>query len=208
MSGIVIYGIFATLVALVLLVLLLRIVFKEKEEEEDRVIALNFLTNHSNGRAIGIERELIPGAGERKIAILEPRDLNPKRKKEEEIKNEKVIIDKDKILYCPKGSWSKDRNINIYIPPSASDFPISLKKTELGQALMFYTEVKNAVNTEINAIKEGSKRKSEILERLGDGEISVEFLEKNQELVKDLFKNIVDMKLKEKQYPISSNKSN
>ena len=58
--------------------------------------------------------------------------------------------------------------------------------------------IKNAVNTELEAVKIGSNRKSEIVKKLGMGELSREQQIVLDEFYKGLIKSVVDNKTKDK----------
>lgn len=161
---------------------------KDDEDYEDTVFAINFLSKYCQNVAYGIENGVKIGKNGRTIINLSQRDIQGKDISK--IKEVPVIVDKNKIITIPKGGWSNDKNIKIYLPPTASDFPDGVKDSEIGKALMWLTEMKNAINDELSMVKEGSVRKSEILKRLGDGELSRRHLTNIDEIEKDLIKLI------------------
>lgn len=179
---------------------------KDSDIFEDKAFVLNFCSKNSypeKGIAYGILNNIEIGKGGRKIVKFEQRDILPKDF--ELVKESTVIVDQNKILSIPKGGdWSKQKNIMILLPSSASDFPDSLKETLFGKGLLIATEIQNAVNAEINSIKEGSERKSEILKRLGDGELSREHIMSIDEIFKDVVKLAVDAKKENKPSTYSS----
>ncbi len=166
--------------------------YQKDDEEEDRPFCINFLSDFCDGVAYGVEQSVKTGKNGRKITMVSQRDILAKNI--DKIKEVPVITEKNKIVSLPRGAWSSEKNINIHLPPSASDFPDAIKETEIGKALMLLTEIKNAVNSELATIKEGSRRKSEILNKLGDGELSREHLITIQELQKDLIKMAADVR--------------
>ena len=174
------------IIGMVILAIIVYVKFREEEEEKDNPLGINFLANHSNGRAIGIEKEIIIGKGNRKIITLSPRDINRENIKKLDIEDVKVIVDKNKLISIPKGLWSKDKNINIYLPSKLSDFSTALKQTEFGKMLMFWTAIKNADNAEIDALQEGMKRQAAHIESIGAGELSVAKMQQIEEIYSDL----------------------
>jgi len=165
---------------------------KDDEDEEDKTFCINFLSNFCENVAFGIEQKVVIGKNGRKITTISQRDILAKNI--DDMKEVDVITEKNKIVILPKGTWSGQKNINIHLPKNASDFPDGIKETEIGKTLMMLTEIKNAVNAEIESVQEGSKRKTEILKRLGGGELSREHLIIIQELQKDLIKMAVDVR--------------
>lgn len=171
------------------------VVFREKEEDLDANILLNFLSNRSNGRFLGRELEVTEGKNGRKLIKFEPKDILFKGKnKNKPLLPEKVIAGKNKYVNFPRGTLSKDRNISMVLPINPSDLPENIKHTEIGVALMMMTEMKNLAETEIKILREGSMRKDAMLQKIGDGEISREFMSYTEELVKDYLRAQVNPK--------------
>jgi hypothetical protein len=173
------------------------IVFFHKEEEEDRdnPYGINFLTQHTQGGAIGIERYVKYGKDGRRIIKFSPRDVYVKDMTQ--IPDIDIIVEKNKTISVPKGAWSKDKNINIYLPPSADAFPEPLKSTEFGKMLIFWTALKDANNSELDAFKEGMKRQSAHIKSMGAGEISVEKITQLDEFFMEALDAIKDTKKKD-----------
>ena len=187
-------SIFLTIITFIIIVVIR--FAKDEEDLQDRTLGINFLTNYTDGVALGIETSIVTGKSGRKIVTLAQRDVAPTNF--DKMKEVKVVVDKNKIITLPKGTWSREKNINLYMPPSAEDFPDTLKHTEFGKMLMLWTEIQNAVNSELDMVKEGSRRKSEVLKRLGDGELSRENLITINEFQKDLVKLATDVRTREK----------
>ena len=144
---------------------------REKEDDEDKPFIINFLSHYCNGRFYGVQKDLKIGKDNREIITMSPRDVLPKNI--DEMNDEIVIADSNKIIELPKGKPSREKTVKIILPKNADDFPQSLKNTDFGKVLMLYTEFKNADKTEIVAFKEGLKRQSAHIEAMGTGEATV-----------------------------------
>jgi hypothetical protein len=165
------------------------IVFREKEDDLDSTILLNFLSNKTNGRFLGKELNVIDADSGRKVITFEPKDLLLRgRHKNDKIETEEVIVGKSKYITLPRGTLSRDRNISIALPITPDDLPENIKETELGIALMMMTEMKNLADTEKAIIREGSTRKDAMLKKIGDGEISRDMMSYFEEMIKDYLK--------------------
>jgi len=167
-------------------------VFREKKEPEDKTIALNWCSHLSGGRFLGTEDDVKLGKGNRFFIHIDPKDISVNHKGE--IKLQPVIVDVNKRVTSSRGFPSKDRNIAFYLPPNPEDFPDSFKETALGKAFMWLTELKNYEKTVIDIVREGSSRKDELLKKIGDGEISKEFIQFQEGLVADYLKKIINPK--------------
>jgi hypothetical protein len=196
-SALIIFSIIGALIVTGLIIWLLVVIFRDKEEEKDRNMALNFMSNYSNGRAYGQELSVDKSFEGRFIITFMPKDITSDSLKT--LKAEKIIVDKGKLISLPRGTWSKEKNISIYLPIRAEDFPDALKQTEFGKMLMLFTEMKNSVNSEVDMVREGSRRKDDILKRIGDGELSGEILDANHELIKELIKMMAENRTRDKQ---------
>lgn len=168
---------------------------KEEEEERDNAYGINFLTHNTQGGAIGVEKYVKYGKDGRRIIKFSPRDVYVKDVKQ--ILDIDVIVDKNKTISIPKGLWSKDKNINIYLPPSPDDFPEPLKKTEFGKILMLYTALKDADNAELEAFKTGMARQAEHIKSMGAGEISVERITQLDEMFQEALDAIKNTRKKD-----------
>jgi len=171
------------------------ILYGKEEKYENNPLIFSFLGKSSNNCAFGIEEKVETGVGGRALVTFSQRGYNPKKQKKPE--TVKCIVDKSKIIYLPRWTLDKNKTIKILLPQNADDFPDIMKESEFGQALQLVTEIKNAVNSEISAIKKGSEMKDEILEKLSGGEISREYLSKIDELIKDLIKIAASTKNKD-----------
>lgn len=179
-------------ISIIVVVVIVILRYKEEELEKDNPIGINFLATNSEGRAIGVEKSIVVGKGDRRVITLSPRDVMTKGLKE--LKDVTVIVDKNKLLSLPKGVFSKDKNINLYLPPSIDKFPEPLKKTLFGKLLMFLTTITNAENAELDALQEGMKRQAAHIESLGMGELSKEKMTQLEEVYTDLLNAAKDIK--------------
>lgn len=168
---------------------------KEEEEERDNPYGINFLTGNTDGGAIGVEKYVKYGKDGRRIITFSPRDVYIKDINQ--IPDKQIIVDKNKTISLPKGFWSKDKNINIYLPPSPDAFPEPLKKTEFGKILMLYTALKEVDNTELDAFKEGMKRQAEHIKSMAMGEVSIEKITQLDEYFQEALSAIKDSRKKD-----------
>ena len=178
-------GILACVIIAATVGIVIAIVKYGKEDEYlDSTLGVNFMASYCDGVAMGIEKSSILGKEGRKIITLSPRDINPHNV--DNIKDIKVIVDKAKCITLPKGVWSRDKNINIYLPPSIEDFPKPLRETLFGKLLMLLTSITDASNAEITALQEGMKRQSAHIKSMATGEVSLEKMTQIEEIYSDL----------------------
>lgn len=168
------------------------ILAKKEDDVEDPTTGINFMAAWSEGRAYGSEMKVEKGNGDRYVITLDPKDINPNSK--EKIKPVKVIVDKNKIISLPRGKWSAEKNINIYLPPTADDFPDDLKATPFGKMLQLYTEIINADNTTISSLLEGKKRSNTFIKEMAGGEATTEIIKIFKELLKDVGETVKEAK--------------
>jgi hypothetical protein len=192
-------GILSCIVISAVIVIIISIVKYGKEELSiDSNIGINVMAKYCDGRAIGVEKDIKLGKEGRKIISFSPRDVNPYLI--DTIEDVPVIVDKNKCIPFPKGSWSKDKNINIYLPPTPDDFPEPFKNNILGQALMLVTSIINSDNAEIDAFKEGMKRQMAHTRSMAAGEVSLERINQMEEIFSDLLDAAKDSK-KDNKFP-------
>lgn len=178
------------------IVFFLVIYFGYKSKVKDDSLLINFMSYASNKRFIGTIIEDKESKDGRHIITYDPKDIDLDRTKL--VEQQKIIVDKNKLINIPKSTLSRDKNIAIVLPPNASDFPDSVKETEIGKAFMWATELRNLINTETDMLREGHIRKDELLRRIGTGEISREFMKFQEELVKDALEVAINTKEKPK----------
>lgn len=179
-------GILACVIIAAVIGVIVAIIRYGKEDEYlDQSVGINFMSKHCDGRMIGVEKKSEVGKDGRKIITFSPRDVNPHEI--DKIKDVVVIVDKNKCISLPKsGDASRDKNINVYLPPNPSDFPEALKNNLFGKTMMLLTAITNAENTEIDAFKEGMKRQSAHIKAMATGEVSLERMTQVEEIYNDL----------------------
>lgn len=162
--------------------------YLNKKESEDDILegsmVINLMAPLGDNRAFGIEKSAKIGDGGRWLCKYFPTDVHPDNVAKAKIV--KVVVGKGKRHVIPVNDWSAEKSIVIYLPPTTQELPDYLKKI-FGDKMNFI-EVINAVETELKAVRIGSKRKSQIAENLGDGELSQEALQQASEINKDLKK--------------------
>jgi hypothetical protein len=176
----------------VLSIFLLILYFREDDEKYEDNLIINMLPQYTSpvrGHAIGLEvnTKVIDN---KYLIEYQPRDVDSRLLKDKtKIDNVKVVVDKNKVITLPKGTLSAYRTLKILLPPNPEDFSSELKRTHFGQHLMKITEEINTSNVEAKIVREGSDRKTKLLTELGDGEISEQFLDRQNELQKELDRN-------------------
>ncbi len=190
-------AVFAFVLLFVLIIWLLTIVFASKSEASDSTLTLNFLSHFDNGFFIGAETSSVGAKDNYHYIKFLPKDVNVKNNATK-IKEVDVIVEKNKYLSFPKGTLSKERNISMLLPKTASDFHEAVKDSVIGKGLMLGVELQNAANIEIESLLQGHLRKDDILKRIGHAEISKEFLSFQTELYHDALKFAFDVKNRDK----------
>ena len=173
---------------IILFIWLAYIYYYKEDDIEDRPLCINWMSQFSGNRFLGIETDSKIGKNGRHIIEYLPLDIHSKNIKS--IQREIAIIDKNKIISFPKGSLSRDKNLNMYLPPTASDFNDNIKNTEFGKILMWITELKNADNTVIDALKESNKRQAAIVKDLAFGEATIKKMKQLQTYQDDAINSI------------------
>lgn len=174
------------LVIMGLVVWLIIILNKEDDNKEERVFAINF-ADLDAGRAYGNIISIDKRPHGRHLVTLEPRDIGLKTiKDKKKIPNEEFIVATNKISTLPKGRWSKDKNILVLLPQHARDFPEEFLETSIGKALAFYVEYLNSDNTVKDAMAGGIEIMKSHLQKIGEGEMSIELINQLQGLFKDV----------------------
>lgn len=181
------------LIIVSLFIWLIIVIYKKQYILENDPIVLNFLSHKSNGFAVGLEKEVVHGKNDRLVCRIQSKDFDVKN---EIPKDEKVIVEKNKVIQFAKGSLSKFRDIKIYLPKNPEDLPESFKETSFGKFFMRYIELKNVISEETRVVREGSNRKTAILEKLGDGEISEELIKTWEGAMKDIVKSLAKEELR------------
>lgn len=166
--------------------------YRDKKEGKDDPIAINFCSHlpGAEGRFIGTEQKVEIGKGGRYVIDFMPGDIRHDFKGE--VKSVPVVVGSNKRIVLPRGHPSRDRNILFYLPPEAENIPNELKDTLIGKSLMWAVELQNYEKTVIDILREGGERKDLLLKKLGDGEISKEFINFQEGLVSDYLQRIVN----------------
>ena len=166
---------YLTVALLVLLVFggflwLMIVIFGKKQEKEDSTILLNFNSALDNGHFLGEVKQINHMCkGNRCEITYEVRDID--------VRNPQNItqvgyIDNWKLISCPKGFPSKNRNFVIALPLNAEDLPGSFKDTLLGKGIMYMTELDNLAKFCETILRKGIKDREALLKDIGTGEIS------------------------------------
>jgi len=171
---------------------LLVVIFSEKKKGKDNPLFLNFLSSRDNKRFIGEQVNIVQGKGGRHVVEIEPRDLSHDFKGP--LVNEKIVVDSNKLIGSPKGTLSQGRNINIGLPANIDDVPEILKETVLGKGIIFMTGLKDLEKTIEDILREGTVRRDELLRKIGDGEISKEFINLQEGLIKNHLEKLISGK--------------
>jgi hypothetical protein len=176
------------------IVWLLIMVFSRKEVTSDNAIALNFLANEDSGFFLGEVVSSDPGKNNRQIINMRPLDVDA-RKEQIVPETVPVIVESGKMLNISKAhGLSKQKNITILLPARAEDLSGPLKDTLFGKGLMWMAELENFSKTAVDIVREGNTRKDTLLKEIGTGEISRNFLEQTNNLVRDYMENILSKK--------------
>lgn len=173
------------------------IYFSEKKKPKDETIAIDFGAHINGGHFVGTEVSVKQAKGGRHFIEFLPKDVDV-TKDDFKVESEQKIVDSNKIVPLPKGAASPERHINIYMPKRASDMHEALKESLLGKGIMIAVEMQNSVNAEIHSLTEGHLRKDEILQRIGHGEVSKEWMTMITEIYRDTLKSSLEAKGKDK----------
>lgn len=189
-AGFMVVGIIGTFIYL----LVLR--FRERQEPEDNPQFLNFMPQYAKGHNKGIIDKIIQG--DKRVGIrFFPRDLNYVKllKENKKVKIEPITIFFKKELVFPFAKdWSSHRNDIIGLPPTAEDFPESIKRNPIGQALMQAVEGTNKKIEERDLLRSRVKHQSEILQKTEGLDIVEDFMDLEEEKDKQLIKIVKEEK--------------
>lgn len=191
--------ILSVLVNLGLIGILIFLFIRKDKKAKDKPFVLNFMSPFSKGRFIGVEESVEKCSNGNLIIHFLPKDIDEDKMKEEDIKPIPIIVERSKYLSFPRGSASSDKSINVILPKSVQDFAPQIKQNDLIKAMIWATELRNLEKSVTNVLEEGIARRDEIYTKLGTGELSKEFIEFTEEMVKDSIKIAIDPKIKDKQ---------
>ena len=135
-------------------------------------------TKPDSGHAYGVIKKVQQKVGGRYHFEFDPKDVSPKDVQKNNWKPQTIIIDHNKFLLFPKGTLSNYKNMAFGLPKNADDLSEAIKHTLLGKLLGVYIESENSKDAILQSIKEGSQRKTDALEMLGDGELSAQLVKK------------------------------
>lgn len=174
-------GIIITIVVIALFIWLITIIYQEGPKPQDFTIIDNFMPQHTNGFSQGILLDIDVGSKRDGYSFV-PKDIDyygrRKRKNMTSVEPQLIYIDKRKVISFPRGTFSGERNRIWLLPPEAEDLPEEMKTTKLGKVIMTMIDEINNNQTEVDMIREGASRVREIYQRIGDGEISSEELDR------------------------------
>lgn len=183
------------ILAAVVFVWLLTLLFHEHDKER-RPIIINFDSKNAHGRFLGTRKDVVWGAGGRGELTYEPKDvdLQKLKKQKAELKDEKVIIAPHKFIALPEGTLSRDCAVIINLPSNPEQLDESLKHTPLGLALSFLTVQQDFVKKRVELLQDKIKNRDELLDEVGDAEMSEELIARIKGFNKDLAEMVLDMK--------------
>lgn len=172
-----------------LLIWLAITVLKERREPSDDCICINLNThNDRTGRAIFIQKGSPRTVSGRYVFTGKPTDVDWKklRDNKEDLEPINTIINPEHVVTIPKGQWSQDKHIKILMPANAENLEENMKDTPFGKLIAQLIESKNFEKTITEIIREGSNRKSEYLQKLGDGEVGEAVVGVYEKIVKQI----------------------
>jgi len=194
MGMLLLFSVFIGIALIALFTWLMTVIFQEGPKPQDFTIIDNFMPQHTNGFSQGILLEVQPGE-KRNGYVFVPKDIDyygrKKQKNKAKIESQLVYVDKRKAISFPRGTFSCERNRIWLLPPNAEDLPEELKTTKLGKVMMKMIDDINNDATEVSSIREGADRVRNIIDRMGDGQISDLELERIDGIHENLIKNMV-----------------
>lgn len=177
------------------IVWLLILLFQEHDRER-KPIVINFNAKNANGRFIGTLRDMEWGAGGRGLVSYDPKDvdLEKLKKKKQKLTAEEIIIAPHKFISLPEGALSSDRAVIINLPDNPEQMDETLKHTPLGLAISFLTIQQDFVKKRIEVLQEKIKNRDDLLDEVGDAEMSEELISRVKGFNKDLAEMVLEMK--------------
>lgn len=177
-----------------LLAWLIIIMLKEEEQQYEDAFLINLYSNKTSpiaGFGIGMVKNKVSSHDGRVVVTFSPRDVDKiLLKDKKQIPDVTIVYDKNKFIEMPKHTLSDRRTIYFGYPPTPEEFSPGLKAHPFGKMLMEITEKINTDNVETAIVREGSQRKTDMLHKMGDGEVSEAMVEKIEEIVKVVLKNV------------------
>lgn len=194
-NGIIIYAVVMVLIIVGLFVWLLLLLYREKQDYENNPIIVNFNSKYSNKSFIGIQTEVIEGKNGRLHIRYIPKDYDVRNMNSKETE---IIVEPKKVVSLSMGSLSGDRYVKMILPRNPEDLSEELKDHDFFKSMMMFTEMKNAIKTEIDTLREGANRRDNILLKMGDRQLSSKFIQDWEESIKDMVRSITKEELRSK----------
>lgn len=193
MTDIIYIAIFAVGLAIVALIVAVYFYFKARDDFNlSSPYILNFSSKDNNGRFIGREIQTEVGAYNRVLIDYKPLDIDTRKLSLKEIKAkmipEKIITEPEKIISLAMGEISKDSAIKLILADNVDEYPESLRNTSLGKGLMWATAETNLTKNIQEIMKESNYSRDKLLKKINDGELTSEWIESMESLMKDILK--------------------
>lgn len=149
-------------------------------------VVLNLMPNHTDGYALGLEMPHVKkGKGNREIVSFVPIDLDDEFQ-EEEIRQQTIVVDKNKRVVIGKNTLSKNRDLIILMPKNISDIPQSLALSETGKLLQNTILEQNIGNATVKYLEDGCDRLQEIMRERPMGEATRQELDYVRGMAKEM----------------------
>lgn len=156
-------------------------------------LLINFASKRSEGRALGVVSKVDKGTSDRQIIKLYALDIDPE--KNEEVKEIPLVTSEYLTITLPRGTLSKDKDFIINLPASPSAIPEALKRTDFGTSLAMMINNQNFKKMYEEILREDGERKKKLLEEINRGEVSIEWMERQKELMAKFQRTIVENSL-------------
>jgi hypothetical protein len=174
---------------------LLSIIFKEEEKIADNPFIIDFSSfKDKRGRAIIEELNSEPCDSGRISIHVKPKDVDYRKLKDHHIEEYDILSEPNKIITFAKGTWSKDRTIKIRLPQYPENLPEEMKGNVFGKLLSTITEDKNYESMVVDLIRKGSERKTELLNKMPEGEVSEAIIDLYEGIIKQISEASKDKK--------------
>lgn len=156
-------GICITIILCSLIGYLFYILYKEREEPQNKDILLNGLSRYTDGFGLGLIDNSESNGEETKI-ILHPRDYDPVKLKIEKTKVEPkpVYVRNDLLVPFPV---SKHKNISIALPERGEQLPEEFKRHPFGRMVAQYIEERNSEKETIDIHRMRIKNQKRMLDK-------------------------------------------
>jgi hypothetical protein len=176
-----------------LFVWLLILKFKEPEQPNDDTILRNFMSGYTNGHSLGSITEIFQGDKRVGYKFI-PRDVDKvklyRSKEKITLKPQIIWVERDKVVTFVKGTLSAHRHEIWVLPPKPEDLNAELKNTSFGKMLMTMIEDINAKIEESEVLRKRILVQTALLNKTEGLELVQEYMDKVNEVQKDLLKNV------------------